>query len=870
MKRIFNITITLLSFIIPFSIYLVTICPTVYVGDSGEIITAAYYLGIPHPPGYPLYTMLGKIFSTLPLSNIAYRVNLTSAFFGSLTIFILFLSLSTFFTLSTFLYSQAKVCDYQTSTFASLSFAFSFSFWNQSLMAKGGLYTLNAFIMLSILYLIWIIEVTRDLKKIYPIAILCGLGLANHQTMIPLTFLFSLYLFYLIYKIDKKNIFSYLFTFFTLVTLVTLVTYLYLPIRSLANPPLDWGNPENIPNFIRHITRQQYQIVEAGQRTLSHFVSQTGGYIKAVVNQGNLLFLFFPFGVYFLFKLKKVFLILLLTIFCLTSFGFAFLTNYLLNSHDLYIMDPFFIPSYLILSILGSLGVFFLFNKFNYLNPAPSGAWAKYVLTLILLLFTVLTLKFNYFKNDKSKNTTAYTYGVNILKTVSKDGVLFVAGDNATFINAYLQKVEIKRPDLTIYDDTGNVFENIYGKDFYKLEFGDYHKRLNDVQWRLIQASKTPVYCVTGSNIYNVPSANTKSVGMLFRVLKNSNEVVEKFNVNTYDTKLFEDNSFYKDFLTREVISLFYFSLGEYCFENKDIKQAEIFYNEVEKIGSDIETVQNNLGISFIKKGFLDEAIKYCNKAVEINPKFADAFNNLGIIYYKKGLFDSAIKYYLKAIEISPIDTYFYNLGQLYRQANLPDDAVQVYERALAINPYISKAHYILGNAYLDKNELDKAIESYEKGLLIEPNSYEIYTNLGVVYDKKGSYDESIISFNKALSINPSVPETHYGLATVYFRQKDYKNSIKEYEVALKLNPKFIEAWNSLGVVMSSTGNLDGVINCYKNITLLKPLDVEAWNNLGIAYGTKGDFKTAIKSWEKALEINPNYTNARLNIQKFK
>jgi len=847
--------IVLLSFIIPLSIYLLTICPTVYVGDSGEIITAAYYLGIPHPPGYPLYTMLGKLFSTLPLSNIAYRVNLTSAFFASATIVVLFLIFSTLVT-SSILFTLVAF-------FASLIFAFSFSFWNQSLIAKGGIYTLNAFIMLSILYLIWKIEITRDLKKIYPIAILCGLGLANHQTMIPLTLLFSLYLLYLIHKINKNIFFPCLFSFFTLLTLVTFLTYMYLPIRSLSNPPIDWGNPENIPNLIRHITRQQYQIVEKGQRTLSHFISQTGGYIKAVIKQVNLLYLFFPVGIYFLFKLKKVFLILVLIIFCLTSFGFALFTNYLLNSHDLYIVDPFFIPSYLILSIFGSLGIFFIFNKLNDIK-------ARYALTFILLLFLVLTLKFNYFKNDKSKNKIAYVYGINILKTVSPNGIIFVAGDNATFINAYLQKVEMKRPDITIYDDTGNVFENIYGKDFHRLEFADYHKRLNDVQWNLIQTSKVPVYCVTGSNIYNVPGVNTRPVGMLFRVLKNQNEEVEKFDVNNYDTKLFEDNSFYKDFLTREVISLFYFSLGEYCFENKDIKQSEFFYHKAEEIGFDIETVQNNLGISFIKKGFLDTAIKYCNKAVEINPKFADAFNNLGIIYYKKGLFNDAIKYYLKAIEISPIDTYFYNLGALYRQANLTDDAIKVYERALTINPYIPKAYYIVGNVFLDKNEVDKAIESYKKGLQIEPNSYEMYTNLGVAYDKKGLYDEAIVSFKKALSINPNVSETHYGLATVYFRQKDYENAIKEYEVALKLNPKFVEAWNSLGVVMSSIGNFDGVITCYKNVTLLKPFDVEAWNNLGIAYGTKGDFKNAIKAWEKALEIDPNYINAKLNIQKFK
>ena len=68
-----------------FGVYLSTICPTVYLGDSGELTTAAYCLGIPHNSGYPLYTLLGNLFCFLPLGNIAFRVNLMSTVFAVLT-----------------------------------------------------------------------------------------------------------------------------------------------------------------------------------------------------------------------------------------------------------------------------------------------------------------------------------------------------------------------------------------------------------------------------------------------------------------------------------------------------------------------------------------------------------------------------------------------------------------------------------------------------------------------------------------------------------------------------------------------------------------------------------------------------------------
>src|SRR3989344_7024253 len=51
----------------------------IYGGDSGDLVTAAYLGGIPHPPGYPLYTALGFLLSKLPISTVAWRVGLLSS-----------------------------------------------------------------------------------------------------------------------------------------------------------------------------------------------------------------------------------------------------------------------------------------------------------------------------------------------------------------------------------------------------------------------------------------------------------------------------------------------------------------------------------------------------------------------------------------------------------------------------------------------------------------------------------------------------------------------------------------------------------------------------------------------------------------------
>src|SRR5437773_7740591 len=74
-----------------FAIYALGACPTIYVGDSGELVTAVHLLGIPHPSGSPLYVLLGKLWTVLlPVGSIAWRMSLFSAACGAVACGIVF------------------------------------------------------------------------------------------------------------------------------------------------------------------------------------------------------------------------------------------------------------------------------------------------------------------------------------------------------------------------------------------------------------------------------------------------------------------------------------------------------------------------------------------------------------------------------------------------------------------------------------------------------------------------------------------------------------------------------------------------------------------------------------------------------------
>lgn len=178
-------------FVVSFVIYLLTLTPYICAGDSGELTTAIYNLGAAHPPGYPLYTMLGKIFTYIPVSTVAYRVNLVSAFCGALTIPFLFMFLLKLMRTSED--RAARVRDYLIAASCSLLFAFSSTMWSQAVIAE--VYTLNIVFapMLLLAVLMWQERVYIQLRAgkidfaerfLLLFACLLGMSFTNHLLLV--------------------------------------------------------------------------------------------------------------------------------------------------------------------------------------------------------------------------------------------------------------------------------------------------------------------------------------------------------------------------------------------------------------------------------------------------------------------------------------------------------------------------------------------------------------------------------------------------------------------------------------------------------------------------------------------------------------
>ncbi|MEC7423842.1 MAG: DUF2723 domain-containing protein, partial [SAR324 cluster bacterium] len=133
-----NTAVVLSLVFILFSIYGFTTPKTVTLEDDGLFIMASLDGGVAHPPGYPLFTFLGHLFSFLPLESPAFRIHLLSGLLGAVACGVLSLVMV-----------EAGVSRW-FSFIAALSYGVSEHFWSQSIIAE--VYGLNALLCFAVLY----------------------------------------------------------------------------------------------------------------------------------------------------------------------------------------------------------------------------------------------------------------------------------------------------------------------------------------------------------------------------------------------------------------------------------------------------------------------------------------------------------------------------------------------------------------------------------------------------------------------------------------------------------------------------------------------------------------------------------------------
>ena len=716
---------SLLIFLSAFALYTFTSYPDIAAyRDTGELVTVSNILGVAHPTGYPLYTILGYIFQkAIPFGTPAYRQNIMSGFFSALTLVLLFLIIikicrehtrhSERSEESPPINQRASPAAIIPALVATVTLALAPVFWRLSVLSES--YTLDTFFIL-LLILLALQKPTRRTISIW--ALVAGLSLTNRTTLILLVPAFLC----LFWKRGWFRRFLHSWRPALILFIAGLSLYLYLPIRSLANPAIDWANPETIPNLWRVLTRSAYG---HGLDTISkHFTlvqvygAQLAEYFRALFGELNPAGIALSaIGIVWLFRKRRDFAWFTIISFIITAPLFIAISKMPPNPHALAIMEAHYIIPNLFVIIWCGCGI--------------ASLASPYILVAVLILWlatTTITFPDHYHRASGRNRWFGPDFGHNLLVSLPQNSIVVLRKDVQLF-NVWYNTIALhKRPDVV------PIAQGLYLSEWYR---GQLKEQYPSLALPPVQPGMT-----TPDYLIDFASANT---GMRPVLITSDVERNEKLRAN-FDlehlgiaTRLLpvsqhpdrEPQRRTSRPLSENLLKNQYWYRGTYCTtEWKDFYPKEMV--------SLYSIAWNNVFLEYWNQNDNEQARRAIQKAIALDPEFALGHSNLGILYLNAQQYEEAIPAFTKALEcyrdglkipgvresiVREVASTYSNLGVAYERAGRTQDAEQSYLKAIQYDPTFDQAHYNLGVIYWKQGRWRDVVRQFQRALELNPGN---------------------------------------------------------------------------------------------------------------------------------------------------
>lgn len=430
----------------------------IYGADSGDMVTAAFTLGVPHPPGYPLYTMLGWLFSRLPWQTPAWRIGLISALSHAAVTVIVYAIVTGL--------TKRRLAGIG----AALVLLFNYVFFMNGIVTE--VFALNDLFLAAVIFLLLAWADRRDPRVFYAAVLAFSLGLSHHHVII---FLMPAILFWILGHKESLPAFPGLVWKSAGLGCAGLLPYLYLPWSARRHPIILWDDPENLKNFIFTLTRGRYGTFLTGNRP---YISLTDRFIQLYYYAQYVLqdfgwfgCILFVAGLYWFFRYYRRFgLFLLICFLCLGPLYQMYSVPMMVNkfSHGLY--ERFLLQSYLFIAIGIGGGMAYVADILMRLTV--SGIVRKSGITVFIaacLLYigqsVYLTVnRFDGFAVDRS-----FEYlGRDVLEHLPPSSLVLVQGDTILFTTQYVRYVLGVRPDVAVFQ-TADLTTPAYYRSIARL-----------------------------------------------------------------------------------------------------------------------------------------------------------------------------------------------------------------------------------------------------------------------------------------------------------------------------------------------------------------------------------------------------------------
>lgn len=416
----------------------------IYVGDSGDLVTAAAVHGVPHPPGYPLYTLLGFLATKLPWFTPSWKVALVSSVPHALVLLVLFV----------FVHSLTK--NKLAAAFSVVVLLANYIFFLYAITPE--VFALFDLFVISLLYGGYLLFRTKQTGRI-PLWIgLFGLSLSHHHVVL---FLVPAFLYIVWQSVRNKKITHIGKTIVQSAVLFCagLLPYWYIPVVASTDPIINWDRVVDLQSFVRLITRADYGSFVSGgsigntmyERFLS--LKAYGQFVWTdwtAIGIGLVLF-----GAYMLYRRERtLFWYFALALIGIGPFFFFYASFPLVNRFLLGTYERFLLPNYLIFSLLCGVAFHGLFSlrlsqKLRALLYEQPLVRFLAIGLLFLYPFTMLGIslwRFTGFSTDR----TADNLGRDVLASAPPKAIVLVSTDTVLFTTQYVRYALNVRPDTVV------------------------------------------------------------------------------------------------------------------------------------------------------------------------------------------------------------------------------------------------------------------------------------------------------------------------------------------------------------------------------------------------------------------------------------
>lgn len=245
------------------------------------------------------------------------------------------------------------------------------------------------------------------------------------------------------------------------------------------------------------------------------------------------------------------------------------------------------------------------------------------------------------------------------------------------------------------------------------------------------------------------------------------------------------------------------------------------------------EDIYFHIGVALAADGQNAAARQAFEEALQLNPDDARALNDLGVLLEKEGDYDGALKHYRAAVAVRPEFALAQsNLCDLLGRMGDPEGAIAACEAAAMAAPESANCAYNLAVQLAAAGNIDQAIDRYRIALDLDPEELRVLNNLALLLEEQGEVDEAEALLRKALTVEPAYTLARANLGNLYVKQGKGEEGVTVYLEGLELLAN----------------------------------DLELINGLGYQYATLNMPDKAREQYEKALQIEPDFDRARINL----